>query len=275
MKATKTIFMLSAALLLGGICQAQTYTSLADDASGDVSGGATVADLKKVSYRVDHTKDSIWFKLEFHNEKPASADFGFLLGLDTNLVITDGVSWTGSNTSMKYDHAVFIAQNGMMEPGVVRVEKGTVASHNTLAAMTARPDNKTVIVGFKLSAIDNNGNFNMLVGSGSFDISSTGTVFDDAPQSSYVQIRKNTTGIEYHGGAVLAISAYPNPATNTVSWNYAADTRFVSQEGQLLDITGKVLASFPVKAKKLDISNLSPGMYFLKFDHTSIPVVKQ
>ncbi len=256
-------------LLLTQTSHAQTYTLLTTDAAGDET--QNVQDISKISYRINTAKDSIWFKIETHSQMLASSHIGFMFGLDTNLVGTTGQAWSGTNTSMKYDHALFVYQNGLMEPGVVHADIGTLASPMPCSVSIQRPDNKTMIVGMKMAVLDPNGDFNMIVGSGFSDVQSTGTTFDDAPETTVLQIRKPTTSVPTVTKRD-AFTVYPNPATHTIRWEYKGNT---TTDALLTDITGKVLANVPAATQQLDIRAYQPGVYLLKIGDATTRIVKE
>lgn len=128
-----------------------------------------------------------------------------------------------------------------------------------------------MIVGMKMSVLDPNGDFNMIVGSGFSDVQSTGTTFDDAPESTVLQIRKPTTGISSVTNKD-AYTVYPNPAKHIIRWEYKGHT---TTNALLTDITGKVLASVPAATQQLDIKAYQPGMYILKIGDVSTRIVKE
>lgn len=182
----KRLFLLSSLLLaLGYHSNAQTYTTLATDISGDPIA-TPMPDLKSFSYSMNTTTDKIWFKVELHNSYPSTADFGMMIALDTNKVITDGTTWSGPHKGMKYDHALFIYQNGMFP--TYYGDLGQPGSAINIPVTVTRPDNFTFIIETKLSTLDKNANFNLLIGTGSFDIAATGNVYDDAPHTGYLSI---------------------------------------------------------------------------------------
>src|ERR1044071_1939706 len=105
-------------ILMSGTMYGQSFTLLTTDPSGDQKpgSGSGAADVKSISYSLDIANDSLWIKLETHNPVTTANDFGLMLGIDTNEVTTDGTTWPGANSSMKYDHALFVWMN-MIQPG--------------------------------------------------------------------------------------------------------------------------------------------------------------
>lgn len=269
MKRVNLLFMLCL-LLCATTGRSQTFTSLITDAAGDNNNG--VADIKALSYRFNTAGDSIYFKIETHDDMLPSDDLGFMFGIDTNLVGSSGQTWNGANTSMRYDHALFLEQNGVMAPGIIYAQLGHVGTAPSVDVSVQMPNSKTLIVGLKLNQLDNNGKFNFLFGSGFFDLQSSGIVYDDAPETTYLEIRKNAAGIaEIAAGNKLAL--HPNPAADRISWT--AGTLPKGTQGRISDMTGKLVASFDMGDGYADIRHLLPGMYMLQAGDATATFVKQ
>ena len=68
----------------------------------------------------------------------------------------------------------------------------------------------------------------------------------------------------------LQIKIFPNPATSQLTINMEYDERWVGKQLQVIDITGKIqiVKTITSKVQKLDISQLAPGVYFLKSEKT-------
>jgi hypothetical protein len=64
----------------------------------------------------------------------------------------------------------------------------------------------------------------------------------------------------------LRVKIYPDPASNELNINVESDTRWVGKELQIINITGQVQIRKTISSKtqKLDISQLKPGLYFLR-----------
>jgi type IX secretion system substrate protein/pregnancy-associated plasma protein-A len=68
----------------------------------------------------------------------------------------------------------------------------------------------------------------------------------------------------------LQIKIFPNPATTQLTINMEYDERWVGKQLQVIDMTGKVqiVKTITSKVQKLDVSQLAPGVYFLKSEKT-------
>lgn len=71
------------------------------------------------------------------------------------------------------------------------------------------------------------------------------------------------------------ITAYPNPAANHINLAVKNST-IIGQEAQVLDMHGRVIATFEVKTNNsLDISNFASGVYVIKVETSTIKFIKQ
>ena len=68
----------------------------------------------------------------------------------------------------------------------------------------------------------------------------------------------------------LQLKIFPNPATTELTVNMEYDGRWVGHQLQVIDITGKIqiVKTITSKTQKLDVSALSPGVYFIRADKT-------
>jgi len=64
----------------------------------------------------------------------------------------------------------------------------------------------------------------------------------------------------------LHVKIYPDPATTELNINVESDTRWVGNELQVINITGQLQLKKTITSKiqKLDISQLKPGLYFIR-----------
>ncbi len=64
----------------------------------------------------------------------------------------------------------------------------------------------------------------------------------------------------------LHVKIYPDPATTELNINVESDTRWVGKELQVINITGQLQLKKTISSKiqKLDISQLKPGLYFIR-----------
>jgi hypothetical protein len=70
---------------------------------------------------------------------------------------------------------------------------------------------------------------------------------------------------------------YPNPATNEILLDLSYDIRWMGQTIRITNIQGQFVMQVPVNAKvvKLDISKLTPGLYFLMTKKDDGATIKQ
>lgn len=63
----------------------------------------------------------------------------------------------------------------------------------------------------------------------------------------------------------LEIKMYPNPASGELNLDFAYDTRWIGKIIQVINLHGQVLMNVTVTSKlqRINITNLSPGIYFL------------
>jgi hypothetical protein len=175
----KKLLLAATCSLFSFLSYSQTYTLLGSDPKDQFG----TPDIKSVSYSLDLMKDSIWLKIEMHNAIKINNDFGMVFGLDTNQKPTDGTTWVGENISMKYDHALIIFKNGMFSTDYEAQIGKPGATNKDIKIKSSRPDDYTFLFALKLSEIDKDGKFNLLVGSSTFDVAFTTTpiIWDDAP----------------------------------------------------------------------------------------------
>ncbi|WP_118972871.1 T9SS-dependent choice-of-anchor J family protein [Taibaiella koreensis] len=88
-------------------------------------------------------------------------------------------------------------------------------------------------------------------------------------------VKATTTSIDETVMDRASWKIYPNPVQQTLHWEYTGKEKLVSDEGQIIDITGKVRAAFSIKEQKHDLQQLAPGMYFLKYGKGMMPFIKQ
>jgi len=67
----------------------------------------------------------------------------------------------------------------------------------------------------------------------------------------------------------LHVKIYPDPAHTELTVNIEFDTRWVGKELQVINISGQLQFKKTISSKiqKLDISQLKPGLYFIKAEH--------
>lgn len=234
----------------------QNFTLLTYDPSGD-NTLPYVADIQALYYSIDNVHDSIWFKVQTYNAMDPNGDVGLMFGLDTNMVTTDGLQWQGNNHSMNYDLAYFIFQDAMSPNyyGYTYTSSGS----SPITTTVERPDSFTFIINTRLSLLDPDGHFNLLFGSGAFDIYSSHSVYDDAPNAGYMTIPAplGITNISQEN----SFTVYPNPADNLL---FVKSTAEKIKELKLFDSTGQLIKQVSCNSFDIsvDISVLVNGVYF-------------
>lgn len=248
-----TFLFLTLCALTAPFSQAQTFISVATDPMEN----PPVHDLKGLYYALDEAQDSLWLRLTFYDT--TGGDFGAALAFDTNLVTTDGSTWGGSNSSMNYDLVIYLERNGFFEQDL--------RSSSTLVNSIVEEDS-TVTLNFQFSVICPNGEFNLLAGTGGFDISTTGTVYDDLPDNGYMTIPMAPTGISFPEISE-AWMVYPNPASNYIKIsgpaNTGENTRF-----HLMSVDGRTVKSWHASnGQQIDVSGIQQGLYLLVKENES------
>lgn len=196
----KFTFIILLTLIASQIGFSQNFQLLAEDAMNDDYPG--FMDALLVSYAIDMPNDSLWIKIESHYDQ--NFDKGFVVALDTDLVVTNGQLlpqnnlYSGTpNNSMKYDIAVYVYQT-IMVPGstFIDVYNGNGDAINDVEVEASFPNTHVVVLKFKLSRLNPNGEFNLLAATGSFDINPGGAGPSDVvPNSGYMSIPVGLIGI--------------------------------------------------------------------------------
>lgn len=266
---TKAIYL----VLLSTLCNtisAQTFKLLSNDSAGDHNIGP---DLKAISYKVNIAQDSIWFKIETNNS--ITTNDGFMIGLDTNQNTSDGETWKigTTNTVRKYDHALFIAYD-INTASFIEVRLGKVNSNPTITAGVSLVDTSTLIVSTKLSLLDNDKKFDLVLGAAAADVIFTGATIDQSPEAGYLTIDANTTSVKEEPEAAN-FKIYPNPTTNSIYWKVEPNTSS-SKLLKVFDMAGRKVKETSYASGELDVSELKIGVYYIKGNNsTMLPFIKQ
>lgn len=179
----KTNYFALTFMLSAGLCsQAQNFQLLGNDPQGDLV--QPVKDLKALHYAIDFASDSLWLKIETHNS--LNGDVGMAVAFDTDLDTSNGNAWGGYNQSMKYEKIIFLSRNAMFQPEIVGSETFIKVKHVS---------EYEIIVNLPLSEIDNDGKFNIIAGTGGFDLAYTTQhpVFEEIPNSGFFSIDITTS----------------------------------------------------------------------------------
>lgn len=266
----KLSLFLSSLLFITLASSAQTFNIIAKDSLGDVITGGP--DVKSLAYSIDSTRDSLWFKLETYNQISINSSFGFIIGLDTDNVTTNGHAWLGTNTSMKYDRAFIIMMNSIM-PGFYYAEAGVPGFTTSIPVHVQRPDNNTFIINTKLSLLDPDGKFNLLASTSDFDAAFVVNpyIYDEIPDNGhgYLSVPSFPSAIQKTNENFKDIIVYPNPCVGHIHVEGHTLTQG-SVNIELLSIDGKIVHSDKVTPQNtalvytLSTTGLNEGLYFLK-----------
>lgn len=280
MKKINLVLLSASLALLPSMGNAQAFETLVTDVAGDAfMSGYNLPDIKSISYYITAAEDTIVFRIETHNElfTNPDGDFGLMFGFDTDLNPANGTTWLGDNTSMKYDKVLFIVQNGHMEPGVIRtaIEVAPVGGYLYDHYPIVTPDERTLIIHLPLDSINSDGELNLIVGSGFWNIYENGDVIDEAPEADYIEIRKGTTGIGDFFRPGKSFSVFPNPAKDVLHLNLAQNQKKIKMVS-IFDLSGKDLGDRKLSGNNsLDIGNLHPGVYIIQVENVAQMFIKQ
>jgi hypothetical protein len=268
MKSTFSIMLFFALLNTG---KAQTYFLGAMDAMGDVTQPLSFPpDAKSIYHATDMTADSIWFKMEFYG-RINNVSWNVKIGIDTNNNVTDGGTWAGLNTSMKYDLLADVYNNPGFPPptGNILSGRGAYISSNISISF---PDTNILIIGLRLSEIKHPGTpLSYIAGAGIV----FGLVNDDIPDTSYITI-SGATGITkaFENNEILI---YPNPAKNELCFSINSISTGSLLQFIITDILGKVVktGTFNSASHSIVISSLKQQKYFLNISDGKRNYVQQ
>jgi len=182
---------------------AQDFILLENDAENDPTMNS-IADLRSVSYAIDEAADSLWFEIALHTELPG--DLGIVFGIDTDLVPDNGLQWDFPGNMDLAPEVVFTINRNFIAP-----DQLYGFSNITLDQQARFGENdSTIIVNMALSTLDDDGRFNLTLGSSTFDCDANNRfIFDNLPETGFltVDITSNIT----EASAPVSTKAFPNP----------------------------------------------------------------
>jgi hypothetical protein len=254
----KYTLLAACALLMYMPLYAQNYTLLHND-HADVTNPAFL-DIKTVSYRLDRSKDSIWFKVEMHNQASGS-NVNITIPIDANSDVTDGEDWWKRNKSMKYDRILFVFSHDNTPSTYNSYYREGAGNFVNNPATTFCPDAHTYIVRVALSLFDADGRFNFIVATGNYDTPQDKHIYDEAPDNSYLSTIDFPTGV---GGAETALQAslQPNPAKGSVQLKLDAG-QLKQATVSIVNVLGVVVLSQPIQQAStwLALDGIAAGNY--------------
>ncbi|MFK8104789.1 MAG: T9SS type A sorting domain-containing protein [Saprospiraceae bacterium] len=235
---------------------AQSYTLLGEDAAGDPTINGIV-DLRSISYAVDESADSLWFKLEFHDNLPG--DIGVVFGVDTDLVLDNGLNWNSSNNTDLSPEVVFTINRNFIDPTSLYGFSNNDLNQTSIVGA----NDSSIIVNMQLSNLDADGRFNFVLGSSTFDCDvNNRTIFDDLPETGYFSIDLTTSVAEIEEATALKV--FPNPVNDHFYLDQSKaqagqTTRVYNANGQLVLELSKQSKTL----QKIDCADWKSGIYFL------------
>ena len=233
---------------------AQDFILLENDPENDPTLNG-VADLRSVSYAIDEAADSLWFEIALHTELPG--DLGIVFGIDTDLVPDNGLQWDFPGNMDLAPEVVFTINRNFIAP-----DQLYGFSNITLEQQARFGENdSTIIVNMRLSALDDDGRFNLTLGSSFFDCDANNRfIFDNLPETGFltVDITSNVTV----ASVPVSTKAFPNPVLDQLYIEKPAgktvDTYWIiNSAGQRIACPGSVTPVF----LEINSAGLTSGLY--------------
>lgn len=242
MKKLFTIVSLFALPLIG---LSQEWIFLGNDPADDLVD-TDYTDLLSASYYIE--EDSIYFLLTSNPDyflfEPG---FGIAIGIDTNLVADDGLTnWGGLNQSMKPDHQKIIVTNSIFPNDIAPQIKFNSENKDSL------------ILRFYLEAIDTDEQFNVIFGTGIFNLTVGGMLYDEAPNEKYYSIDITSSNVDVFTQP-KEYFVYPNPTSDFIN----IKTGSLIRDIHLLDFWGRRI-HIEILDDGIDVSSLRAGQYFIR-----------
>lgn len=235
---------------------AQNYTLLSTDAAGDPTLTG-ISDLRSISYAIDESIDSLWFKVELHSSLPG--DLGIVFGVDTDLIPENGLNWNSSNNMDLLPEVVFTVNRNFIAPDLLYGFSNNNLDHSS----TFGENDSTIIINMKLSNLDDDGRFNLVLGASTFDCDTNNrSVFDDLPDTGFLTIDVTTPISEIPESNPFKV--YPNPVRDyiyleSVNSQRIQMIRIYNSNGQLIED----ISNTEEGIQKIDCTDLTDGVYFL------------
>ncbi|MEM1219326.1 MAG: T9SS type A sorting domain-containing protein [Bacteroidota bacterium] len=233
---------------------AQDFILLENDPENDPTLNG-VADLRSVSYAIDEAADSLWFEIALHTEIPG--DLGIVFGIDTDLVPDNGLMWDFPSNMDLAPEVVFTINRNFIAPDQL------YGFSNIMLEQQARfgENDSTIIVNMSLSTLDEDGRFNLVLGSSTFDCDANNRfIFDNLPETGFLTV-DITSSVQEVTGSVRA-RAFPNPVIDILYVEKLAGKKIDSywvfnSAGQRVACPGSVTPAF----LEIHSAGLVPGLY--------------
>ncbi len=246
---------------------AQTFISIGSDGQGD----GLYSDAKELFYYYNSAEDTLYVKIETHNQRSNGGDFGYALAIDTNLDPTDGqlphqngLQNQTPNTSMNFDIMLFAYQNGFF-PGIFKdAIEGSGGNPVSIDFAVDTSDLSSFIFGIPVADIGGDVEVNLVAFTGSFDIGpGQGGPSDAMPDATFSSVRKSGIGISEK--FISPLDIYPNPAKSSFRIKGLTGQKLV-----LVNLQGiKVLEWEQTDGKAVDCSKLPSGLYLVHTEEGS------
>lgn len=256
---TKSIGITAFLFLLPILLFSQQFTLIANDPSGDCT--CSCSDLKTASFAVNIGQDSVWFKIETFNARPADYGYSIVIDMDNNL--SNGDSWSGAsigvcgglmNYAINHDRMINVWPNLKFIEAFTQ-QGGSIVNYNVNATII---DPVTIIIGAKLSDIDadSDGIFNTIFATGQDSYRN----FDVLPDNGY--ITTFSTDIATFSKSKVELLIGPNPFSMRTNIRLLGTSvgSFV-----LSDVLGNKVRDIELKSSQtyiFDRGGLSAGIYF-------------
>ena len=265
----KSTLLLLFVLLCTQTLRAQTWTSLATDATGDGTN-ASLLDGTGLSYRYNATTDSLFFKITVaHAVWPP-------LGINILFSITDSTAgpataWnTTQNASFLYNRVItaWFATDTTGIVGVADAIGFTMGNYTNLHSndikVTVDTTNGIYILAVKRTDIFTGTNFNANVIAA---VGSDQLWNDDIPNTGSGHISIMPTGISGTTAASGLVKIYPNPTKGLVNIEFKTSKEYYNVS--LTNGIGQQIRHEKIKAQSsniLDLQGLVSGYYFVKIE---------
>ncbi|HTB32569.1 MAG TPA: T9SS type A sorting domain-containing protein [Bacteroidia bacterium] len=239
------------------------------DTGGNLQWTKTIADStgKDAGYAIIQTKDNGFCIAAITDYYDLGNATGYLIKLDS----AGNLKWTkivGGNRILEFNSIVQSNDGGYIALGsgtVFYIEKLDSSGNTCDTTSGVKYENSGGIITTRDSG--------RIASGGSITSSDSGRVSSGGTISTIC----GATGISNIPFVSSAIKLYPKPCTNTLTINL--DSPSILSEIQILDITGRVLFTDPVRTVQpgghcplstdhysIDVSSLSSGMYFIRIN---------
>lgn len=254
----KVILLISSFLLLLGEGYSQNFVLASNDPENDQSQMLS-PDAKALYYAIDLTNDSLYLKMEFFS-RVDDAEWSAKIALDTNKDVSNGGTWPGMNSSMKFDLLFDIYHYPGFPPPFTANILDSSSSYLSSDLHLRFEDTSNVVISISLSQVMPHVSFlNLIAGCGIV----LGSVDDDIPDNTIVSIDFNSTGVQTQLEA-QNFKIFPNPVENVLSFELPENHALIKSysiyntQGKLVDVGAIEIGSSIIK-----LNGIASGSYLL------------